>query len=376
MASVKRRTSPLLDRPAEDVFRDASSWADLVAGLRFISLGDNELVRVLVVGGHVSLSATLRERSFKGLRHLSHSGSVDVFSFRRTYGRTKRQVVKGAFAVTPSSHRDVFLIVYVGGRTFLKHGLTHLIDALYPWISRPFLTQIELHNVLRGLQRACFPDTLKIHESSARRRLGSAKRRLETIRSWTDTDLDAAFSEAGERNLWFKSVRFTIQRAGQDNGAWTGLRGEISKYGMVAFDRAAELIDRVAMPLLVHNTHERQTFLDRRDRMASPKHVARPVEISYDQPLLKKPEDIRRLLESLQRFSFGTCTVLHGNPYLHVLMVDDRDFSATDVWVLSENRILIVPQLRSSAAALKRLINHVFETFKEGKLGDAAQESA
>lgn len=56
---------------------------------------------------------------------------------------------------------------------------------------------------------------------------------------------------------------------------------------------------------------------------------------------------------------------------LHATLVDDVDLSSADVWVLSQSNILIVPQLRASTGALKRLVNHIFENFAEGKVGEA-----
>ncbi|HUK34936.1 MAG TPA: hypothetical protein VLV86_13525 [Vicinamibacterales bacterium] len=97
-----------------------------------------------------------------------------------------------------------------------------------------------------------------------------------------------------------------------------------------------------------------------RGRAVAPKHEVKPLEIAYEKAVFKSPDDLKRLLESLRRFPNGTCTVLHGNPYLHVTLVDDVDLSGADVWVLSQNNILIVPQLRASTGALKRLVNYIF----------------
>jgi hypothetical protein len=81
-------------------------------------------------------------------------------------------------------------------------------------------------------------------------------------------------------------------------------------------------------------------------------------------------------VEAMQKLKHGTCTVLHSNPYVHLSLVDNIDFSSADVWILSQNQILIVPQLRASEAALKRIVNHVFEQFREGRISDfQAQQS-
>ncbi|MGE3844945.1 MAG: hypothetical protein AB7I50_25555 [Vicinamibacterales bacterium] len=149
----------------------------------------------------------------------------------------------------------------------------------------------------------------------------------------------------------------------------------ISKYGLVAFDGGVDLIDKVVVPELVRVTRERLRLLSNRDRVSAPNHASMPLEITYEKPVLRTPDEIKRLLEGLKRFPAATCTVLHGNPYLHVSMVDNLDFSASDVWVLQERRILIVPQLHATYASLKRLVNHIFESFREGRLGECKESS-
>jgi hypothetical protein len=356
------------------VYREAKSWADVVEGLRHVKVPENEMIRVLVIGSPAPLIDAITERGFTGLKG-ARRGTVAVFSYRRRYGRNSRKVAAGDFVVAPSEHGDVYFLAYVGGRGFLRFGLAPLIDRLYPKVARPFLTQSELQGVLRNLQRAVKPDALRIQEYSAKRRLRSSRKKFESLRNWTDADLDVSFREAAERNVWFQSVRFEIARGGEERGHWRGMRGLVSKYGLVAVDRGIELVDRVVIPDLVRITRDRLKLLSNRDRVSAPDHASMPLEITYEKPVLRTPDDIKRLLDGLRRFPSGTCTVLHGNPYLHVSIVDNLDFSAADVWVLRDRSILIVPQLRASYAALKRLVNHIFENFREGRLGESKESS-
>ena len=85
---------------------------------------------------------------------------------------------------------------------------------------------------------------------------------------------------------------------------------------------------------------------------------------------LKSKDQTKRLIAAMQKFRHGTCTILHANPYVHLTMVDNKDFSSADLWVLSQDEILLVPQIRSSAVALKRIVNHIFENFREGKISE------
>jgi hypothetical protein len=123
--------------------------------------------------------------------------------------------------------------------------------------------------------------------------------------------------------------------------------------------------------MLAAITSDRVRFFSNRERSPQATDGLRPLEISYDRPVLTSSPELKRLLDVLRKYPHGTCTVLHANPYLHVTLVDDLDLSAADVWVLSERGILLIPQLRTSYGALKRLVNHIFENFGEGHIGEA-----
>jgi hypothetical protein len=112
----------------------------------------------------------------------------------------------------------------------------------------------------------------------------------------------------------------------------------------------------------------RLEFFRNRDRVNTANHAPRPITIDYDGDFLSRGEDIGKLSQALRKFKHGSCTVLHLNPYFHVSVVDNRDYSTAEVWVLSPRQVLIVPQIRASEIALKRLVNHIFENFREGTI--------
>lgn len=57
-------------------------------------------------------------------------------------------------------------------------------------------------------------------------------------------------------------------------------------------------------------------------------------------------------------------------PRFHASIADVLDGSSFEIWVVSPNRILIVPQAKSSVAAFIRLISHIFSEFGEGDIAE------
>lgn len=369
---MKRRRKPLLDRRWPDLIREADSFATLAASLSDLLAEDGEVIHIAVLGSAVSVAAALADRGKSGLGQISQRGGLSAFTYTRTVGKKRKRRYKGDFAVCRWEDSSAYVIVCCGTPTFIRNALEPLITSLYPQVVVPFLSQDELHSVVRAVQRRAQPDALRIHEYSAKRRITSARRRFESVRDWTDVEPDAAFREAKERNVWFSSVRFQLlRRPGEEPSRWSGSRYRLSKYGAVSCDSGFELVIASVLPMLTAITSERVRFFSNRERSSQSTDGLHPLEIRYDKPLLTSSPDLKRLLDVLRRFPHGTCTVLHANPYLHVTLVDDIDLSAADVWVLSERGILLVPQLRASYGALKRLVNHIFENFGEGQIGEA-----
>ena len=63
-------------------------------------------------------------------------------------------------------------------------------------------------------------------------------------------------------------------------------------------------------------------------------------------------------------------SVIHANPYIHLSVFDYYDGSSFNIWVLSTDRIIIVPQLKASFQSVKRLVNHIFDCYCEGDIED------
>lgn len=370
----KRRGDPLFERTSDAAFEGAAGWEDLIARFGNLRLSKGEMIHVAVVGSDGNLGDTLTAADGPtGLRLVGSMNGLSVFEYRRRFGRQRQHSLSGRFAVADVGD-NIYLVVFVAGPAFWRDAVLPLVESLYPSAARPFLTQSELHQLLRIAQRGVQPQRLRVLEFSSKKRLGSgARKRFESIREWTDADLDAVFREASDRNVWFRSVSFDLVGERDGQLVSTDIRGMVSKYGYFSCNGRFDLFEQTVVRHLVQLAAERLKFFSRRDRAHSAGHAPRPLQIRYDVDVFKSSDQARRFVEALSRFKHGTCTVLHANPYVHLSIVDNLDFSSADLWVLSHNEILLVPQIQASVAALKRIVNHIFENFREGKISEFQQ---
>jgi hypothetical protein len=343
--NMKRRHLPLLDiGGAELMSRAYEGWNEIIPRLGQVHLESGEFLQMAVLGARQNLLSLLHSSSNSlNVVASNNSQSAALFSYKAL--RAGRQL-EGELAAFRTRYPSVYLLMFVTPRTHWRAFILPLIDRLYPKAAQPFLTQIELHSLLSAVQKATPTYGLRVLELSAKKKLrGEARKRFQSTREWTDESLESAFREARQAHQWFQSVTFEMVRRDDEGKLAPSSRATVSKYGYIACDGDFNMYSDVVLNRVVQIASERLEFFSKRDRISSDDHVPKPVRIEYDSDVLNGPQDTGRLAEALRRFKYGSCTVLHSNPYLHVSVVDNRDFSTAEIWVLSPREVLIMPQV-------------------------------
>ena len=183
-------------------------------------------------------------------------------------------------------------------------------------------------------------------------------------------DLGEAFDWVYEQNGWFHSLVFEALRGKRLALVSFSRDGEFKTTGLfdAVFSHFAEPVCRTL--------YENVQSFQGRSRQDVPRHFVRPLMIEFDGDQFPSTEDNQRFISAMRRLSRASVSVLHGNPYIHLSVLDYCDGSSFDVWVVSRDKIVIVPQFRGSFQAIKRLINHIFDTFAEGRIRDYSEATA
>jgi hypothetical protein len=372
---MQRKSPSLFEKTSETVFHGLSTWENLVQGLRDISLKDDEWIHVAILGSKEHLATVIEARGLlRGLRLVDSSKELRRYEYTRKMGRDSQRRVSGSFVVAHPTNDPIYIVLFVSEPRFWTEGMSPFLDSLYPTATHPFLTQSELLDLLGNVQRAVKPRGVRILELTSKQRLRKARKRFQSVREWTDREFSAVFSEARESNMWFSSVSFDIVTEEPGHIASTGVHAKLSKYGYFRCDQDFQLFERTIIRDLIRISAQRLKFFSNRDRLSTPNHAPSPVQIEYDVEVFKTPEQAKRLVDAMRRFKHGTCTVLHANPYVHLSVVDNIDFSSADLWVLSKTEILLVPEIKASDVALRRIVNHIFENFREGKISEYKEQ--
>ena len=162
---MARRSPSLFETTSQTVLHGVRSWDALVGRLQDVRLKDREWIQAVVLGSIRDIPAYFQsENAPSGIRHIESSESLSLFHYRRKSGRNAHEIIDGEFLLARTANATMYLIVFVSTPTFWRKAIQPLTDCLYPKASLPFLTQNELHELLKDIQSNVSPQKIRILE--------------------------------------------------------------------------------------------------------------------------------------------------------------------------------------------------------------------
>ena len=294
-----------------------------------------------------------------------------LLAFRLDYKFTEHGQEKSTsgrfFILQQPDLQNVFVAISLEPTTFFRRALLPLFHGLYPTVMLTFVAHRKMKRLLDLFKAEGDYTNLIITRASQRLRYreGTQSKKIMPIVSWPDMTLDEAFQWIEEHNGWFQSIEFKVMSRDR-----TLAEIGFSRQGII---NATTLFERAYQTFIIpvcKTIHANLKLFSRRARMERPDLSANPLVIDFEHDQFQDVEENHRLIQAMQLLRGTSVSVLHGNPYVHLSILDYHDGSAFDLWVLDRQRLIIVPQLKASIPAIKRLINHVFDDYAEGRLLD------
>ena len=325
----------------------------------------------------IPFSTELRpEIDFPGLvsksrkvRLLDAYDGVQLYELRYTFKWDgDKQSSKGKFFVYGHpTYPHVFVAVTIEHPDFVRRGLLRLLTTQFPRIVIGFVPQARLKRLLGEFKASHDFSQLIITRAAQRLRLPEegVHRRVMPVMSWPEMALEEALDWLVEHNGWFHSVQFDAKRDGH-----TVTRASITRDGVIRCDYLYEKVFQSFVLPVCKIHHENYNLFSRRGRRDTPSLGVRPLAITFDQGQFDDVAEDQTLIHALRSMPTASVSVLHGNPYIHLSTADYFDGSVFDVWVVDSRELVIVPQMYASVGAIKRLVNHIFDTYAEGEVKD------
>ncbi len=263
---------------------------------------------------------------------------------------------KAAFAVV----KDMPVCVgatYERGH-FTVSVLSPFIHLLYPSISMAFLSSEDIKSSLDALDSAGYGDVI-VDSYTYRSKLDDKQSRPIRTTESTMRRTDRPYREVFETTESVDRIQFRLIESGK-----SVMDGYISRNGILRFKRSF-LPFSSAMWRIAETVSSKTRLYSNRSRSENGGKV-RPLVIEVaDSPFKDRAEGVR-LISTIRSMRHTSSSLYHSNPYIHMFLVDFRDGSSFDIWVVSDGEVTIVPQIRATAAAVGRLTSHIMKEFREG----------
>ena len=344
---------------------------DFVAGLDSLLTSPDVSVCAIPFSSDLSLDRLLATPIPR--RKISLERSTDglylyALSYQRTVARQRVQKSGRFFVYEHPQYPGVFVAITIEPSEFVDHGLLPALKSKYPLIVRPFISHSLLKNLLVDFQTHNRFSDLIITRASQRFRFKEEgkHRRIMPIVSWPDMSLDEAFTWVRENDGWFRSVQF---EARDDLGRVKGVLS-LKRNGVLRTDRLFSRAFRGFVDPICEAHHHHVALFSNRSRRDSERLVTKPLMIDFGTEQFADHSENVKFIQAMKKMKTASVSVLHGNPYINISVADYYDGSSFDIWVLSSNHLVLVPQMKGTVAAIKRLINHIFDSYAEGRIRD------
>jgi len=250
--------------------------------------------------------------------------------------------------------------------------LPSVLGRMYPYAFVPRFTSSEIRSMLELLEsKTGF--TLTTKRITAHRRINKKVayvRKTKKLKTSTDhreseiihtgVPYSESIKSALENDQWVDKAQLILSE-----GNSVRLEGYFSRGGLFKFRHSFLIFKEHVLPHVLNLTIKKFKLYSNRSREDNGGDVS-PLVIKLESGTFDDRGQNRRFIEAMQCMKYTSSGVYHANPYVNMSLVDHMDGSSFDIWVMSPDKITIVPQLRATQASLSRLIAHIFERFQEG----------
>jgi hypothetical protein len=320
---------------------------------------DSEPSQLLLTGKTDMRTVTLQEE-YEG---------VQLYEITlKARSEAKRASRRGRFYVCENEQLpNVYVAISLEPTWFYREGLRPLLQYLQPRLVLGFIPHARLLRLVTEFREKWgFTDLIITHASQRLRLPEEGKhKRVVPVVSWPAMSVDEAFSWVQENNGWFQSMHFDARRNGR-----VAARVAIAREGFVQTDYEFTKVFQSFVLPVCHIHFENRTLFSKRARKDNERLATKPLTIEFPANRFRDVGENAKFIHAMRRLTTASVSVLHGNPHIHLSIIDYFDGSTFDVWVLSPERMILVPQLKATVGAIKRIVKHTFDHYCEGEVRD------
>jgi hypothetical protein len=329
-----------------------------------------------VFGGRHEMDMRVAPELFRSTERVESKGTSVFVKFRTKAPHQSGSFYEGAAVIWPAASSDKSAAVLVASsRQAWDRVCVHRLTRRSLPVTKPSLTQTAMRDLLTAYTEKLGSPAIRVRSSSSRRWLVASRnrRQLASRLDFATESVPEAFDEAAEEGKWFSSIGFELLRKTKhDAYVPTGIVTKVHRLGYIRTNEAhAEFFDVLA-PMLRSLAEQRYKTMLNRSRQDTAGFEPRPLVVDYSQPYFRDRKNNHNLIAAARAVPGFGYSVIHANPHIHMLLTDYTDGSSFDLYVFSESRMLVVPQMIATPSSIDRLLSGLSARFPEGRISDVA----
>ncbi len=269
---------------------------------------------------------------------------------------------------------DELYAVAGGGAEFFSKRVSRIIKGSHPRILAAAVSSETLLKALRSYEKGTGRQ-LALAGYVVKKAVGA---KLKTERTWNPREEDAGtiegvFEEARNGGGYVSSVRVL---AGPESDPDLDL--SVSRKGLVSV-RAGTFGGVFAWLLrpMAREAMESRAMLSKLGRGENEDRAPRPLLVKFGASVFRDEQMMKKFLKIMKKYPNCSYSVMRGgDPHVHMLVLDWNDKSSFSIMTVSDDELLVIPQIKSSAAALMRFSEFLTSSFREGAIKRCEETAA
>lgn len=273
--------------------------------------------------------------------------------------------IQVALVKIPNSHDHYCAISDCSSANF-KGVFMALISKYFPHISKTFITNKDMVSVFDSIKKQGYRVFIRY---ASTKRLHTTGGEPESVAMRTNVAHHNFFKGLHREGASASTVCYTVTdpRSPNAHARHAASGGTLARDCRFLVAGEAGLLFKTIIPEVLSTSRRRNEYLEKCAESADD-DMPEPIVIRFDQKIFGNAKINERCIDMLAQMPNSSISEYHVNPHIHISLVDYMDGSSYDIWVLVNDRLVIIPQIRASGASLRRLVNHIFECIREGKV--------
>ncbi len=275
--------------------------------------------------------------------------------------RRKIQGIVFLFKIIPT---DLYVFFTFENQDFIEKVLLRYLENYNSEISKIHLNSNQIESFLIDLEKEYKAEINTEILVSYKRLFYSdfkKKKERESKIIYTNEPFRDSFLKAKKDSTWIDKINFSVE-----NSENLLFKGYISREAIFKCNLSFNDFFNFILNRIIKIGEKKIKLFGNKSRLEN-KGAIKPIVFNFFAEVLRK-ESYPQLISVISKYPKSSYSIYHGNPYLHMGIVDYNDGSSYDLWITEPNKLIIIPQLKATLNSLTRFSEFISTNFTDGEI--------